>query len=99
MSLGLSILEPPRNTNNHVLMVNAFFLLSSPLCSHGSLQTELQNPNGETFLSKLTLAALEDIGYIVDPSKVRNYETFVDARAQSIGGSERCIVRSNLGIA
>lgn len=29
-----------------------------------------KNPNGETFLSKLTLAALEDIGYIVDPSKV-----------------------------
>lgn len=32
-----------------------------------------QNPNGEVFLSKLTLAALEDIGYIVDPSKVNQY--------------------------
>lgn len=29
-----------------------------------------QNEGGKTSLSKLTLAALEDIGYIVDPSQV-----------------------------
>ncbi|CAM9833263.1 unnamed protein product [Scytosiphon promiscuus] len=36
--------------------------------------THVLNENGETSMSKLTLAALEDIGYIVDPSQAEPFE-------------------------
>lgn len=47
------------------------FIYCLPVSDVRGLSINRQSPFGEVFISKLTLAALEDIGYIVDPSKVR----------------------------
>lgn len=56
----------PNRVRVDSVLTFAFFVVAVPCHAR-----KFQNENGEVAMSKLTLSALEDIGYIVDPSKVR----------------------------